>query len=188
MIEQQLYERAKNTCELCNSTKNLSPFEILPLKHKGSVDDHVLLCDVCKENVNEPKLIDTNHWRSLNESIWSVIPAVQVLSWRVLNQLKSENWAQDILDQAYLEEETFSWASEIDSNIENDKHRDSNGVTLEQGDSVILTKDLNVKGAGFTAKRGTAIRNINLVHDNNEHIEGKINGQQIVILTKYVKK
>ena len=51
-----------------------------------------------------------------------------------------------------------------------------------------LIKDLNVKGAGFTAKRGTAVRNISLVPNNCEHIEGRVNGQQIVIHTKFVKK
>jgi protein PhnA len=65
---------------------------------------------------------------------------------------------------------------------------DSNGTILEAGDSVTLIKDLNVKGANFTAKRGTVVRGIFLVADNPEHIEGKINGQQIVILTKFVKK
>jgi len=59
---------------------------------------------------------------------------------------------------------------------------------LAAGDTVTLIKDLNVKGAGFTAKRGTAVRGIALVADKAEHIEGKINGQQIVILTKFVKK
>lgn len=52
----------------------------------------------------------------------------------------------------------------------------------------MLIKDLKVKGGNFTAKRGTAVRNITLVHDNVEHIEGKVEGQRIVILTKYVKK
>jgi protein PhnA len=51
-----------------------------------------------------------------------------------------------------------------------------------------LIKDLAVKGAGFTAKRGTTVRNISLVPDNEEHIEGRVNGQQIVILTKFIKK
>ena len=51
-----------------------------------------------------------------------------------------------------------------------------------------LIKDLNVKGTTFTAKRGTSVRRISLVPDNAEHIEGKVNGQQIVILTKFVKK
>ncbi len=49
-------------------------------------------------------------------------------------------------------------------------------------------QDPNVKGASFTAKRGTAVRRISLVSDNPGQIEGRVNGQQIVILTKYVKK
>ena len=52
----------------------------------------------------------------------------------------------------------------------------------------MLIKDLPVKGAGFTAKRGTAVRGISLVQDNPEHIEGRVEGQRIVILTKFVKK
>jgi protein PhnA len=59
---------------------------------------------------------------------------------------------------------------------------------LASGDSVTLIKDLEVKGAGFTAKRGTAVRTISLVQENPEHIEGRVNGQRIVILTKFVKK
>ena len=59
---------------------------------------------------------------------------------------------------------------------------------LEAGDTVVLIKTLDVKGSNFSAKRGTAVRKISLVADNPEHIEGRVNGQQIVILTKYVKK
>jgi len=73
----------------------------------------------------------------------------------------------------------------VDSGV---RHMDSNGAVLEAGDTVTLIKDLNVKGAGFTAKRGTAVRNISLVADNHEHIEGRINGQRIVILTQFVKR
>jgi len=49
-------------------------------------------------------------------------------------------------------------------------------------------KDLNVKGGGFMAKRGTVVRGISLAANNPEHIEGRVNGQQIVILTQFVKK
>jgi len=45
-----------------------------------------------------------------------------------------------------------------------------------------------VKGSSMVAKRGTAVRGISLVRDNPEQIEGRVNGQQIVILTKFVKK
>lgn len=108
----------------------------------------------------------------------------------MLNRLKSEGWPQDLLDMLYLDEETLAWAKATGEGDDGDtpKHKDCNGAELNTGDTVVLIKDLNVKGASFTAKRGTAVRNISLVYDNPEHIEGKVNGQQIVILTKYVKK
>ena len=67
-------------------------------------------------------------------------------------------------------------------------HKDANGAVLANGDTVVLIKDLPVKGAGFTAKRGTAVRSISLVHDNAGHIEGRVEGQRIVILTEFVKR
>jgi protein PhnA len=68
------------------------------------------------------------------------------------------------------------------------EHRDSNGVLLARGDTVVLVKDLTVKGANFTAKRGTAVRGMSLVADNAAQIEGRVEGQRIVILTEFVKK
>jgi protein PhnA len=59
---------------------------------------------------------------------------------------------------------------------------------LENGDNVVLIKDLKVKGSSMVAKQGTAVRRISLDRENAEYIEGKVDGQQIVILTKYVKK
>ena len=67
-------------------------------------------------------------------------------------------------------------------------HRDSNGGFLASGDTVTLIKDLPVKGGGFTAKRGTSVRGISLVEDNERHIEGRVNGQKIIILTEFTKK
>jgi len=90
----------------------------------------------------------------------------------------------------YLDDETLAWAQaeQLQDAPDQEAHFDSNGVSLNSGDTVVLTKDLNVKGAGFTAKRGTAVRGISLVADNSDHIEGRVNGQRIVILTKFVKK
>ncbi len=45
-------------------------------------------------------------------------------------------------------------------------------MQLTAGDTVVIIKDLNVKGTSFTAKRGTAVSAISLVADNVEHIEG----------------
>jgi len=123
--------------------------------------------------------------------MWSQLPAVQVMAWRMLARLRSEGWPQDLLDMLYLDDDVLTWAKaagEGESAEDAVKHVDSNGAALEAGDTVTLIKELNVKGGGFTAKRGTAVRGISLVADNPGHIEGRINGQQIVILTQFVKK
>jgi len=109
----------------------------------------------------------------------------------MLTRLRSEGWPQDLLDMLYLDDETLSWAQtggEGEAEGDGVKHLDSNGALLEAGDTVTLIKDLDVKGSSITAKRGTAVRGIRLVADNPEQIEGRVEGQQIVILTKFVKK
>ena len=134
--------------------------------------------------------MDANHWRCLNDSMWSTEAAVQVMAWRLLNRLKAD-WTQDLLDMLYLDDETMEWAKADGDGLsedEVDKYIDSNGAELKAGDTVVLIKDLNVKGTSFVAKRGTAVRNIILSQGDPEHIEGKVNGQHIYILTKYVKK
>ena len=189
-IEQLLQGRSGYKCELCSATEDLVIYEVPP-DSTASIDDCVLLCNTCIEQINNTAKIDVNHWRCLNDSMWNQTPAVQVLAWRMLERLSAEGWAQDLLEILYLDDETLNWAKatvEQQSSESDIKHLDSNGTKLEAGDSVTLIKDLNVKGANFTAKRGTAVRGISLVADNPEHIEGKINGQQIVILTIFVKK
>lgn len=188
-MEKELYARANSACELCQNAEGLSVIQVAPKKDQD-LASHVLLCPTCKGQIENPESVDVNHWRCLNDSMWNPEPAVQVVAYRMLHQLRGEGWPQDLLDQMYLDDDTLKWArSGISEDGETEAiHKDSNGVKLEAGDSVVLIKDLNVKGAGFTAKRGTAVRNISLVHDNPEHIEGRVNGQQIVILTQFVKK
>lgn len=187
--EQALYERSGSKCELCGATEELGIYEVPP-DSDGSADRCVLLCATCREQIDNPDKVDINHWRCLNDSMWSQVPAVQVVAWRMLNRLSSEGWPQELLDMLYLDEGTLAWAqSGLENNKEeNELHRDCYGTVLEAGDTVILTKDLDVKGANFTAKRGTAVRGISLVPDNSEQIEGRVEGQRIVILTKFVKK
>lgn len=189
-FEKELEARSGSKCELCGATGELNSFEVAPARN-GKADDHILLCDTCFEQVNDASKIDANHWRCLNDSMWSTVPAVQVMAWRMLNRLKAEGWPQDLLDMLYLDEDTLAWAKasgEGDEDEDAIKHIDSNGNVLQNGDNVVLIKDLNVKGGGFTAKRGTMVRGIRLDPDNAEYIEGKVEGQQIVILTQYVKK
>jgi protein PhnA len=120
--------------------------------------------------------------------MWSEVPAVKVLAFRILTELQGEGWPADLLEMIYLDDETMTWAKATMEDPDAIKHFDSNGVQLKSGDSVVLIKDLDVKGSSMVAKRGTAVRNIRCVHNDPTLIEGKVNGQTIYILTQYVKK
>jgi len=188
--ETELQTRCESKCELCAATESLSVYEVPPAS-KGSIDECIMICSTCLQQIDGVEELDVNHWRCLNDSMWSQVPAVQIMAWRMLTRLSTEGWAQDLLDMLYLDDDALVWAKstgEGESAEDEVKHIDSNGAVLIAGDTVTLIKDLNVKGAGFTAKRGTAVRGISLVADNADHIEGKVSGQQIVILTKFVKK
>ncbi|WP_299767715.1 alkylphosphonate utilization protein [uncultured Dokdonia sp.] len=179
-------QKRSTVCELCGSDEGLHPYTVAPK------EEQILICANCTTQIENSDAMNSNHWRCLNDSMWSEVDAVKVIAWRMLHRLKKEGWPQDLLDMMYLEEEVQAWAEATGEHIEEDEHtiihKDANGARLSHGDSVVLIKDLDVKGANFTAKRGAFMRNITLVHDNAEHIEGKINGQQVVIVTKYVKK
>lgn len=187
-LREQLSARSNNSCELCKGDENLSIYEVHP--SQSTVNDSILICDTCFTQLEHSDQIDPNHWRCLNDSMWSEVPAVQVMAYRTLHHLKAEGWPQDLLDMLYLDEKTLQWAQTTETESEKTMvtHRDSNGVLLTSGDTVVVIKDLDVKGSSITAKRGTAVRNISLVLDNPEQIEGRVNGQLIVILTKFVKK
>lgn len=167
------------SCVLCSSE---SPTEFLSVSG-GPEDAGVQICAICRTQIEGD--LDANHWRCLASSMWSTDPAVQVLASRLLTRLADQDWARDLADQLWLDDETRAWAENEQTTS---GHRDSNGSLLAAGDTVVLIRDLPVKGAGFTAKRGTAVRGISLVPDNPEHIEGRVEGQRIVILTKFVKK
>jgi len=188
-IETELQTRSESKCELCGAMEMLGIYAV-PASPNDGMDASILACQTCRDQIENPDHVDANHWRCLNDSMWSQTPAVQVMAWRMLNRLKGEGWPQDLLDMMYLEDDVRVWAEadSVDNATDVVVHRDCNGAVLEAGDTVTLIKDLNVKGGGFTAKRGTAVRGIRLVADNAEHIEGRVSGQQIVILTQFVKK
>lgn len=188
--EKELQARSESKCELCTATENLAVYEVPP-ESNGSAEKSIYICSTCKEQIEDPDKMDPNHWRCLNDSMWSQVPAVQIMAWRMLTRLSSEGWPQDLLDMLYLDDDALVWAQATGEGQTNEAavmHLDCNGAALETGDTVTLTKDLNVKGANFTAKRGTAVRRISLVADNAKQIEGKVDGQHIVILTEFVKK
>lgn len=190
-LEELLQKRSGNVCELSGTTDNLIVYEVPPAQNTGA-DGSILISEKCFNQIEKKEELDASFWEGiLLSSMWSEVTAVQVVSWRMLNRFRNESWASDAIDMMYLDDENLEWAKATgdhtgDGSI--DFHKDSNGNILQNGDSVTLIKDLDVKGSTLNAKIGTAVRNIRLVHDNHEQIEGKIDGQLIVILTKYVKK
>lgn len=168
------------TCPLCATPDTpLTPTPVPGGPAGASVD----LCGICADQIAADNP-NPDHFRSLATTMWSEEAAVQVLAFRTLQKIDA-GWADDLLGQLYLDDDTRVWAENVASESQ---HKDANGVTLHTGDTVTLIKDLTVKGANFTAKRGTAVRRISLVADNPGQIEGRVEGQRIVILTEFVKK
>ncbi|KGO86884.1 PhnA protein [Flavobacterium rivuli WB 3.3-2 = DSM 21788] len=190
-LEEILQQRSGNQCELSSVADNLTAYEVPPAINRGA-DGYILITEKCFNQIEKKEEPDADFWQGvLPTSMWSEVPAVQVVSWRMLNRFRNESWAADALDMMYVDDELLEWAKATgdhtgDASVQ--FHKDSNGNILQTGDTVTLIKDLDVKGSTINAKVGTAVRNIRLVHDNIEQVEGKIDGQLIVILTKYVKK
>jgi protein PhnA len=189
-LETELFSRSGGCCECCEAAQTLQVYEILP-KSTRSLDTTVFLCSTCVSQINGTEAWNSEHWKCLTKTMWSEHVAIKVISWRMLQRSKAQSWAADALDMLYLSDEELSWAKAFGDEDYTDTfqvHKDGNGTPLQHGDTVVLIKTLDVKGSSVQAKVGTAVKNIRLVLDDTDQIEGKIDGQQIVILTKFVKK
>jgi protein PhnA len=189
-LEKDIQIRSQHSCELCKATETLTIYTVQPSKNIN-LTDSIYACQTCISQIEDSNLINSNHWRCLNDSMWSEFLPVQVMAWRMLNRLLSAGWSQDLLDMMYLDDDSLAWAKALGDGVDEAAkliHRDVNGVVLEAGDSVVLIKDLKVKGTSMVAKQGTAVRRIALDHENETYIEGKIDGKHIVLITQYVKK
>ncbi len=187
VIEKKLKDRSDSKCELCDNEHDLQVFNVAP--NEVEILEHsILACKTCVDQIENPEHMDVTHWHCLNDSMWNENLPVQIVAWRMLTRLKKT----DLVEMMYFDEDALAWAKATGEDTQEDEnkivHKDSNGVILLDGDSVVLVKDLDVKGATFTAKRGAAVHNIKLVWDDATLIEGRVENQMIYILTQYVKK
>jgi protein PhnA len=185
-IDQELLSRADHQCELCTSTSLLRQHEVSSDEDR---ETSIVICDTCAEQLADDAELDSKHWFCLQGSIWSEVPAVKVVSWRLLHRLRGETWARELLDQAYLTEDTMEWAKEgiVVASNDGPATYDSNGRQLFDGDAVTLVRNLDVKGTSFVAKQGTRVKDIRLIGDP-DNIEGKVNGIMLVLKTEFLKK
>lgn len=191
MTLNELQSRAGNACELCQATADLTVYNVPPTAANVSGNE-MLICAKCLAQIEQKEDLDAAHWEAaLPTAMWSEVTPVQVVAWRMLSRLREHAWAAEALDMMYLDEETLAFAKatgdhESDGSI--DIHRDANGHPLQQGDSVVLTRSLDVKGSTVNARLGTVVRNIRLDPNDTGYIEGKIEGQSIMIKTIFVSK
>lgn len=189
-IEEIVQKRAEAKCELCKSIDTLRMYEV-PSPNGTTEENCIFICVKCTAQIDKKEELDSKHWQCLAESMWNEVSGIQVVAWRMLSRLRIESWASDNLELLYLDDEKLAWAKSTGDH-ENygsvDLHKDSNGHVLQNGDSIVLVKSLDVKGSTINAKLGTVVKNIRLVENNTAQIEGRIEGQVIVILTKYVRK
>ena len=186
VTEKRLRDRSGSKCEISGAEENLVVYLVEP-KAEDLPENSILISKILKDQIENPETTNANDWRGLSDSMWNENLPVQIISWRMHARLKN----MDMLEMMYLDEDALEWAKatgEADDDEGKIVHKDSNGNILKDGDSVVLIKDLDVKGATFTAKRGAAVHNIKLVWDDVNLIEGRVENQTIFILTQYVKK
>lgn len=186
VTEKRLKHRSGSVCEISGNDEDLVVYLVEP-KTEEIPENCILITKSLKSQIENPETTNPNDWRGLSDSMWNENLPVQIVSWRMHARLKN----MDLLEMMYLDEDALEWAKatgEADDDEGKIIHKDSNGNILLDGDSVVLIKDLDVKGATFTAKRGAAVHTIKLVWDDANLIEGRVENQTIFILTQYVKK
>jgi protein PhnA len=106
-----LVRRCGAHCELCNTSGvALSIYEVPPVAAEPQYEHCLMICDTCHTQIERPKRLDPNHWRCLGTTMWSEVMAAKVTAIVILNHLaKKESWAQELLEQAYLEPEEAEW-------------------------------------------------------------------------------
>jgi len=109
-LGRELARRSGSKCELCTAAgTKLNVFEIPPGSGEPDSAKCVFICDTCLSGLFEPVKLN-DHWRCLNESIWSEVKPVRILSFIILKKISVKNsWAGDIADEVYVDEEDEEW-------------------------------------------------------------------------------
>jgi len=112
LFGKELTRRCKAKCELSGASGvSLKIYEIPPAPNEPDITRCLMLSEDVIAELKHPQSIIPDQWRNLGELIWSDIPAVQVMTSRILTHIaKSQIWAQDILDEAYLDAEIIEMA------------------------------------------------------------------------------
>jgi protein PhnA len=107
-----LTRRAKSKCEITGAAGvALWPYEVPPVPEDPDLERTLLVSPECREMLEHPDRLSGRGWQCLAETVWSEMPAVQVVAWRMLNELaKREDWAREVLEEVFLDPEVEAWA------------------------------------------------------------------------------
>jgi protein PhnA len=111
-IGKDLARRAKSKCELTGAAGvPLRPYEVPPVAAEPGIDRTLLLSEACHEVLERPHKLAGRGWQCLAETVWSEMPAVQVVAWRLLDRLaKREDWAREVIEEVFLDPDVEAWA------------------------------------------------------------------------------
>jgi protein PhnA len=111
-LGKDLARRAKSKCELTAAAGvPLRAYEVPPVPLVPDLQRTLLVSEICLEALENPRLLKGRQWQCLAETVWSEQPATQVVAWRMLHHLaKSEDWAREVVEEVFLEDEVTAWA------------------------------------------------------------------------------
>ncbi len=112
LLGKELARRAKSKCELTGAAGiPLRAYEVPPVSTEPDLARTLLLSEACHDALSHPDKLVGRKWQPLTEIVWSEMPAVQVVAWRMLNHLaKREDWARDAIEEVFLDPEVETWA------------------------------------------------------------------------------
>jgi protein PhnA len=115
-LGKDLARRAKSKCELTGASGvPLRPYEVPPVGADPEIERTLLVSEACIEMLEHPNRLKGREWQCLAEVVWSEMPAVQVVAWRMLNELaKREDWAREVIEEIFLDEEVEAWAKSFE--------------------------------------------------------------------------
>jgi protein PhnA len=111
-IGKDLARRAKSKCELTGAAGvALRPYEVPPVAVDPDLERTLLVSEACIEALENPERLKGREWQCLAETVWSEQAATQVVAWRMLSHLaKTEDWAREVIEEVFLDEEVEAWA------------------------------------------------------------------------------
>ncbi|MGB1272475.1 MAG: phnA protein [Endozoicomonas sp.] len=114
LLGKDLARRARSKCEICEAAGvPLAIYEVAPIPSEPELEHCLMACETCRDQLDNPKRLQPDHWRCLTKSIWSTVPVVQVLSLRQLRKLSEEHhWAAEALEHTYLDPDIETWADQ----------------------------------------------------------------------------